>query len=167
MGWHMLTELTEPVGRVRVTNQNLVVACTSSQLIVFDLRNPEILLHEVWSRVGGFVVTTLDVSEDAFVIVERNGSAKVRMAFTFEEVFEFRVRGASVRGLMACRNMGYVLTCAGGVIRVWDVDNRRMGRQRLVMRERVGQGNAMVCNESHVALACSDTLMIHLWDFDV
>lgn len=164
-GWHMLTELTEPVGRVRVTNRELAVACTSSQLVVFDLRNPEILLHELWSIVGGFVVTSLDVSGEAFVIVERNGDARVRLASTLEQLCQFRVRGASVRGFMGCRNEGYVLTCAGGVVRVWDVE-RRVGQQRLILGERVGGANAMVCNERYVALSCNDT-SIHLWDFDV
>ncbi|KAF7833081.1 transcriptional regulator STERILE APETALA [Senna tora] len=167
MGWHMLTELTEPVGRVRVTDREIAVACTSSQLIVFHLGNPEILLYELWSTVGGFVVTSLDVSDEALFIVERNGDAKVRRALTLEQLCEFRVRGAasSVRGLLGCRNVGYALTCAGGVVRVWDVE-RAVGRQRLMLGERVGEANAMVCNERHVAVSCNDT-SIHLWDFDV
>lgn len=162
MGWHMLTEFVEPVGRVRVTTTGLAVACTAQQVVVFDLRNL-IFIHEMWSAVGGYIVNSMDVWEEAFFIVERNGDAWVRYGRTLEEISGFRTR--PLRGLMGCRNMGYVLTCAGGVVRVWDVERRR-GQLRLVVAERVAEAVAMVCSERHVAISCSDR-SIHLWDFDV
>ncbi|KAI9109035.1 hypothetical protein K1719_019990 [Acacia pycnantha] len=163
-GWHMLAEFVEPVGRIRVTNGGLAVACTSSQLVVLDLNN-RVFLHELWSAVGGFIVTSMDVSDEAFFIVERNGDARVRRASTLEQLCQFRTR--RVRGLMrGCRNMGYALTCAGGVVRVWDVERPR-GQLRLVVAgERVAEGMAMVCNERHVAISGNDRT-IHLWDFNV
>lgn len=162
MGWHMLTEFVEPLGRLRVTNRGLAVACTSSQLVVLDLTN-QILLNELSSSVGGFIVMSMDVSHEAFFVVERNGDAKVRRASTLELLCEFRTR--QLRGLMGCRNLGYALTCASGVVKVWDVERRR-GQRRSTVEERVGEGSAMVCTERHVAISCNDR-SIHLWDFDV
>nr|GMD35321.1 transcriptional regulator STERILE APETALA-like [Ipomoea batatas] len=46
MGWHLLTELTELVGRVRVTGLETAVACTGMRLIVFDLQNQGIIIGE-------------------------------------------------------------------------------------------------------------------------
>ncbi|KAI4305647.1 hypothetical protein L6164_029002 [Bauhinia variegata] len=170
MGWHMLTEVTEPVGRLRVTTREVAVACTSSRLIVFDLRNPEFLLHEVESSTG-FVVTSLDVSNEAFVIADNLGWATVRRASTLELLcrrFSTRGPGAAAPAptsntLMGCINLGYALMYTGGVIRVWEAEH---GRNRYRFRERVGEPNAMVANQRHVALASNDTL-IHLWDFGV
>lgn len=163
-GWHMLTEITEPVGRLRVTTRDMAVACTSSRLIVFDLRNPGIVLRELVSNVG-FIVSSLDVSHDAFVIVERRGRARVRRVSTLEPLCEFIATGVSLRGLIGCMNSGYALMCAGGYVRVWDVE-RRGGHPRLTLAERLGMGMAMAASERHVAMSCRDT-SVHLWDFGV
>lgn len=166
MGWHMLTELVEPVGRIRVTEGEFVVACTSSRLVCFNFMNPEILLRDVGSTTG-FVVTSLDVSEEAFVVVERNGVGTVRRVGTFERVSRFRVRGSWLRGLLGCMNLGYVLTYTGGagVLRVWNIE-QHVGRLCCTMAVRVGEGNSMVANPTHVAISWNDT-SIHLLDFGV
>ncbi|XP_054817949.1 transcriptional regulator STERILE APETALA-like [Prosopis cineraria] len=164
-GWHMLTDVTEPVGRLRVTTRELAVACTRSRLVVFDLRNPGVLLRELVSRVG-FIVTSLDVSHEAFVIVESRGRARVRRASTFEpECEEFMVTGTPLRGMIGCMNLGYVLICAGGHVRLWDVEpgEAHLG---LTINERIGSGMAMAANDRHVVVSCRDT-SIHLWDFGV
>ncbi|KAJ7964701.1 Transcriptional regulator STERILE APETALA [Quillaja saponaria] len=160
MGWHMLTDLTEFVGRVRVTSREMAVACTSLRFLAFDLRNPGLVLHEEESR-RGLIVTTLDGSNEAYIIVDARGVATVRRVGTFEEICRFTVRGASQRRVMGCMNLGYALMCAGGVIRVWEVEH---GELLYSFRERVGECNSMVANDSHVAASCSDTT-IHLWDF--
>ncbi|GAV86754.1 WD40 domain-containing protein [Cephalotus follicularis] len=156
MGWRMLTELTESVGRIRVTSLGFAVACTSSRVMVFDLRNPGLILGErEYPR--GLIVTCADVSEEGFIVVDSRGVARVRRVDTFEEVCRFPARGASV----GCMNSGYAMVCAGGVIRVWEVDR---GEYLYSFRERVGEVNALVANERHVA-GCAMDSTIHLWDF--
>lgn len=158
MGWHMLTELTEFVGRVRVTSQESAIACTNRRVFVFDLRNQEVL--EDYRR--RLIVTSVDVSNSAYIIVDHRGLARVRRAGTLEEICRFTVRGASQRGVMGCMNMGYALMCAGDVIRVWEVEQH--GESLYGFRERIGEVNALVANERHVAASASDTTL-HLWDF--
>lgn len=104
MGWHMLTEATEFVGRVRVTSQELVVACTSSRVIVFDVRNPEEILGEQEYRTG-VVVTSLNVGDGVYVIVDGRGRASVRRVGTMEEMCRFNV-GVRGGGVMGCMNLG-------------------------------------------------------------
>jgi hypothetical protein len=159
MGWHMLTDATEFVGRVRVTNQEMGVACTSSRVIVFDLRNQGVILGEEEYGIG-VVVTSLDVGDGVYVTVDGLGMASVRRVATMEEVCTFNV-GASGGLVMGCMNMGCVLRSAGGVIRVWGAEH---GEYLYRFRDRVGQLNAFVANERHVAAAGTDTT-IHLWDF--
>ncbi|RDX86631.1 Transcriptional regulator STERILE APETALA, partial [Mucuna pruriens] len=165
-GWHMLTELVEPVGRVRVTEPELVVACTGSRLVCFALRNPEVWLRDVGST-SGFVVSSLDASPEAFVVVERSGVGTVRRASTFQRLSRFRLRGSWVRGLWGCMNMGYVLTYSSSApassLRVWDIEPP-VGRLCVTLGVRSGEGNSMVANERHVAISWNDS-MINLLDF--
>ena len=114
MGWHMFTELTEPIGRVRVTSQESAVACTSLRYMVLDLRNPEFPLHDQELR-RGLMVTSLDTNNEAFITVDIRGWAIVRRVDTLEEVCRFNTQQ---RNVMGCMNLGYALTCAAGVIRV-------------------------------------------------
>ncbi|KAJ1415549.1 WD40/YVTN repeat-like-containing domain superfamily [Sesbania bispinosa] len=168
LGWHMLTELTEPVGRVRVTEQEFVVACTGSRLVCFELSNPEVLLRDVGSS-AGFVVSSMDVSHENLVVVERNGVGTVRRVNTFERVSRFRMRGAWLRGLLGCMNLGYVVTYSGGggLLRVWDIHHPN-GRLcvTLAIRGGEGQANSLVANQTHVAISSNDT-SIHLLNFSV
>lgn len=159
MGWHMLTELTEFVGRVRATSHGTAVACTGARLLVFDLGNGAVLADESYRR--GIIVTSVDVSDAACVIVGSRGLARVRRVDTLQEICRFMVSGAGQMGAMGCMNGGYALMCTGGVITVWEVER---GERLYSFRERVGQVNAFVCDERHVAACCSDTTL-HLWDF--
>lgn len=158
MGWHTLTELTEFVGRVRVSSQESAVACTSSRLMVFDLRNLE--AGAILDDPQGLIVSSFDVCNAAFIVVDSRGVAIVRRVDTFEEVCRFNVR--SQRGVMGCMNGGYALMCSGGVIRVWEIEQR--GVQLYRFGQRVGEVNALVADDRHVAAASSDTT-IRLWDF--
>ncbi|KAF5482611.1 hypothetical protein F2P56_003167 [Juglans regia] len=158
LGWHMFTEVTEFVGRVRVTNQESALACTSSRVIVFDLRNQGMVLRDQEYR-RGLVVTSVDVSEEAFVSVDRRGVGRVRRVGTMEEVCRFNVRGRG--GVVGCMNRGYALMCSGGVIRVWEAVS---GEFRYNFGERIGEVNAMVANERHVVASSRDS-GIHIWDF--
>lgn len=160
MGWHMLTDLTEFVGRIRVTSHETAVACTSTRLIVFDLRNQGVILGEQEYR-RGISVTSLDVNDTAYVMMDNRGLASVRNLDTLEELCRFTVRGASQRGVMGCMNRGYTLMCAGGVIRIWEVER---GEYLYGFRERIGEASALVADERHVA-ACSGGRTLHLWDF--
>ncbi|PON55050.1 Guanine nucleotide-binding protein, beta subunit [Trema orientale] len=159
-GWQMLIELNLVVGRIRVTSQESAVACTSSRAMVFDLRNQGLVLGE---EEYDLMVTSMDVSNSAYIIVDRRGIARVRRADTLEEVCSFRVRrGAWQRGVMGCMNRGYALMCAGGVIRVWEVES---GRYLYRLNEEVGDPvSAFVADERHV-VACSNDATLHLWDF--
>ncbi|XP_020223356.1 transcriptional regulator STERILE APETALA [Cajanus cajan] len=170
MGWHMLTELVEPVGRVRVAEREYVVACTGSRLVCFNFRNPDVLLSNVRST-AGFVVGSLDSSHEAFVVVERSGLGTVRHASSFQRLSRFRVRG-SVQGLLGCMNLGYVLTYSPGpgpgpgpLLRVWDIE-RAVGRLCVTLGFDAGEANSMVANERHVAISGNDN-SINLLDFGV
>ncbi|KAJ0111001.1 hypothetical protein Patl1_01839 [Pistacia atlantica] len=161
MGWRMLAEFTEFVGRVRVTSQDSAVACTSSRVMVFDLRNPNegVMSNQEYMR--GVIVTSVDVNCEAYIVVDGRGLAIVRRVDTLEEVcrFSLRLRGGQ-RNVMGCMNLGYALMCAGGVIRVWEIEE---GEYLYSFRERIGEVNAFVGDDRHVA-ASSET-SIHLWDF--
>ncbi|KAA8524859.1 hypothetical protein F0562_011282 [Nyssa sinensis] len=160
-GWRLLTELTDLVGRVRVTSPESAVACTSLRVIVFDLRNQGIILgEEEFPR--GIIVGSFDANNEAFIIVNNRGVASVRRVGTLEEVCRFRVGGAAAqRGLLGCMNGGYALMCAGGVIRVWEVEH---GGSLYSLRERIGEATALVADDRHVAASSSDGT-IHIWDF--
>ncbi|OMO61795.1 hypothetical protein COLO4_33341 [Corchorus olitorius] len=163
MGWHMLTELTETVGRVRVTSQESAVACTSLRYMVLDLRNRVFPMHDRPCR-RGIIVTSFDTNNEAFMTVDSRGWAIVRRVDSQEELCRFRVNiGQRNVVVMGCMNLGYALICAGGVIRVWDIEQ---GRGQLLYRfsENIGDVNAMVGDDRHVAAAGNDTT-IHLWDF--
>ncbi|MBA0579234.1 transcriptional regulator STERILE APETALA [Gossypium raimondii] len=156
-GWHMLTELTEAIGRVRVTSQESAVACTSSKYMVLDLRNPAFPLHDRESA-RGFIVNSLDTNNEAFIIVDNRGRAIVRRADTLEELCRFNTR---LGNLMGCMNLGYALLCAAGVIRVWGIEH---GQYLYSFGENIGAVNAMAGDDRHVAAASSNST-IHLWDF--
>ncbi|MBA0758121.1 hypothetical protein Gotri_021144 [Gossypium trilobum] len=156
-GWHMLTELTEAIGRVRVTSQESAVACTSNKYMVLDLRNPAFPLHDRESA-RGFIVNSLDTNNEAFIIVDNRGRAVVRRADTLEELCRFNTR---LGNLMGCMNLGYALLCAAGVIRVWGIEH---GQYLYSFGENIGAVNAMAGDDRHVAAASSNST-IHLWDF--
>ncbi|KAK6238687.1 hypothetical protein QUC31_004156 [Theobroma cacao] len=160
MGWHMLTELTETIGRVRVTGQESAVACTSLRYMVLDLRNPEFPLHDRPCR-RELIVNSFDANDEAFIMVDNRGRAIVRRVDTLEEVCRFNTGQGIVMG---CMNLGYALLCAAGVIRVWEIEHEHDGRRLYTFSENIGVVNAMVADERHVAAASGDTT-IHLWDF--
>ncbi|GAB4851926.1 hypothetical protein Ancab_039295, partial [Ancistrocladus abbreviatus] len=162
MGWHMLTEwTTEFVGRVRVTNQELAVACTGLRVLVFDLRNQGIILGEEEVR-RGLIVGCLDASDNAYLMVDERGVASVRIAQTLEEVCRFRLRGVgSARGILGCMNSGYAIFCVGGVIRVWEIEH---GEYLYGLRERIGEATVLAASNRYVA-GSGDDRTLHLWDF--
>ncbi|CAJ1971565.1 unnamed protein product [Sphenostylis stenocarpa] len=165
MGWHMLTELVDPVGRVRVTGGDFVVACTGVRLVCFNAWSPEALLREVGSS-SGFVVSSMDVSEEAFVVVERGGVGTVWRVGTFERLSRFRLSRSWIRGLWGCMNRGYVITYCpypSSSLRIWNIE-REVGRLRVRLGARLGQANSMVANERHVAISSND---VNLLDFGV
>lgn len=160
MGWHLLTELTQFIGRVRVTNQELAVACTSLRFIAFNLRNPGNLLgDEEFERelIGG----AFDVSDETFLLMDGNGVGSVRKLGTLEELCRFTVADAARGSVLGCINVGNALICARGMVRVWETEH---GGYLYSLREMVGEANAMVADDRHV-VACSPDSIIHLWDF--
>lgn len=167
-GWHLLTELTELIGRVRLTSRELAVACTSLRFIVFDLRDLDLMRDQV-IVLGGqefprrLMVGAFDARHEEFVIVDRRGSASVRRVGTLEEVCRFDVRGASQRGVLGCTNGGYALMCVGGLIRAWEIEH---GEHLYSLVERIGEATALVADERYL-VACSSDNTIHLWDFGV
>ncbi|KAJ8899385.1 hypothetical protein K2173_018359 [Erythroxylum novogranatense] len=160
MGWHLLTEFTEFVGRVRMTSEESAVACTSSMNIVFDLMNQGLILDEEEFR-RPMMVSSFGVWNEAYIMVDSRGLARVRRVGTREEVCRFNVR-VERENVMGCINGGYALMCAGGLMRVWEIEQG--GELLYNFQEIVGEVNALVANERHVAIASYDTT-IHLWDF--
>ncbi|KAJ8564428.1 hypothetical protein K7X08_000888 [Anisodus acutangulus] len=161
MGWHLLTEVTEIVGRIRVTTRETAVACTSLQLMVIDLQNQGIIIRAEPSR-RGLIVASFDARNETLVAVDIRGMASVRsMAHDLEEICRFNVRGANQRGVVGCMNGGYAMMWVGNVIRVWNIEN---GAYLYRLRERIGNINAIIADERYVA-ACSSDATIHLSDF--
>lgn len=164
MGWHLLTEMTDLIGRVRATRHQTAVACTSSRVIVFDLENQGVVLREQELR-RGITVGCFDANDDAALITDGRGAATLRRLTELEEICRFRVRGggAQQRGgrILGCINGGYGVVVNGGVVRVWEVEG---GEYLYSFRERMGDCNAIVADERYVA-AAADGGIIHLWDF--
>lgn len=161
-GWHTLTELTEIVGRVRITNRESAVATTSLRLVEFNLRDPNEILRQQEFRRGN-IVGCFEVWNEAYMVVDNRGNARVRRVDSLgnEQVCRFSVRAQ--RGMMGSINGGYALICAGGGIRVWDRDGEE-GEYLYSIRERIGEIKGMVVDERHVAVASSNAT-IHIWDF--
>ncbi|CAM8884680.1 unnamed protein product [Rhodiola kirilowii] len=160
IGWHMLTEFTELVGRVRVTSRETAVACTGLRLIIFDLDNQGLVLGESEPR-RGIVVGTLDIAGDVYLAVDTRGHATVRSVHDMSVVCRFNARGVPQRGLLGCINRGYAFLCAGGAIRIWEAER---GGYLYNFWERIGDANALTADDRHVAASCNDST-IHLWDF--
>ncbi|XP_062104828.1 transcriptional regulator STERILE APETALA [Humulus lupulus] len=160
-GWQMLIEANQVLGRVRVTSQESAVACTATRAMVLDLRNHGLVLDDE-EYATGLMVTSVDVSNSTYIIVDRRGNARVRRAGTLEELCRFSVRrGAWQRGLMGCMNRGYALMCGGSAIRVWEIER---GHYLYRFPEQIEEVSAMVADERHV-VACSSDSTLHLWDF--
>ncbi|MQM09304.1 hypothetical protein Taro_042171 [Colocasia esculenta] len=173
VGWHMLTELAGPVGRIRFSDPATVVGCTGSRMQVVGLDDPEAVLAEHEFRRGA-AVDTLDACEGRVVVVDGHGVAKVRVARTMAEVCRFntvRRRAAQQQQQPAaggrpvgCMNWGYtVLCCADGAIRVWDA---LTGEYLYSFRQRMlGAPGAAAADDRRLAVWCGET-GLHLWDFD-
>nr|APA46452.1 hypothetical protein [Capsella rubella] len=165
MGWHTLTELTTSLGRIRISGNETAVACTRWRTMVIDLRNQGVIIGEDEEQRRGLTVTGFDANEQVYVRMDSRGNANVRRVNTQETVCEFRVSGAAQRRVMGCVNRLNALMCAGGVMRVWEVER---GEYLYSVRERVGEVEAIVADERHVAVASSSSTaqsVIHLWDF--
>ncbi|PIN01147.1 hypothetical protein CDL12_26348 [Handroanthus impetiginosus] len=165
MGWHLLTEMTDLIGRIRVTSHENAIACTSLRVIVFDLQNQGIVLGEEEIQ-RGIIVGSFDANDESALVtdgwaVAGRAVASVRRVVNLEEICSFQLRVASQhRGrILGCVNGGYGIIYAGGVIRVWEI-----ARGQLLYRERLGECNALIADERYVA-GCTSDGIIHLWDF--
>ncbi|GAB2285187.1 hypothetical protein Dimus_019638 [Dionaea muscipula] len=167
MGWHMLTEWTSDfVGRVRVTGEELAVACTRSRVLVFDLRNEGMVVGGLEDARRGLIVGLLDADNEAFMTADVRGTASVRQARSLLQMCRFGLRGvgaaAAARGVLGCMNTGFALMCGGGVVRVWEIEH---GEYLYRLRERIDGATALAADGRHVAGSGSDRTIIHLWDF--
>ena len=115
VGWHLLTDLTEHVGRIRITSDDLAVGFTSSRVIVFDLRT-QVILGEEERRIN---VGGADAYDKALMFVNSRGVANVPHVGSLEEICRFMARGGLVLG---CINGGYSFICVGTGVRVWELD---------------------------------------------
>ncbi|KAI3769551.1 hypothetical protein L6452_00659 [Arctium lappa] len=156
-GWHLLTDLSEQVGRICITSEDRAVAFTSSKVLVFDLRSQMILGEEEFVR--RINVGAADAYDKALMFVNSRGVGNVREVGSLEEMCRFMARG----GVVGCMNGGYcIICCSGGGIRVWELNH---GEYLYSFRERVGDStSALTADERYVA-ACTSDNTIHLWDF--
>ncbi|KAM0063076.1 putative transcription factor WD40-like family [Helianthus debilis subsp. tardiflorus] len=154
-GWHLLTDLSEHIGRIRITSDGLAVGFARRRVIVFNLRNQMILGDEEFRR--EINVGAADAYNRALMFVNSRGVANVRQVSSLAEICRFMARGS----LLGCVNGGYCFTSVGGGIRVWELDH---GEYLYILRERIGDASAMIADERYVA-ACSADNTIHLWDF--
>ncbi|KAG6421202.1 hypothetical protein SASPL_117752 [Salvia splendens] len=157
MGWHLLTEMTGIIGRIRVVRGDMAVACTGIRTMVFHLLNQGVVVWEEEFR-RGIIVGAFDAYGDTALIPDARRVAAVRRAGSMEEVCRFTMREGVSFG---CMNGGYGVTWGGGVIRVWEIEH---GHYLYNFRERIEDCNALIADERYVA-ACSDDATIHLWDF--
>lgn len=161
MGWHLLTELTDLIGRVRVTGHgDTAVACTSLRVVAFDLQNQGVIMEEEEFR-RGVIVGSFDAFNGSVMITNVRGVATVRRVANLEEVCRFTVRGGSQGETRGCVNGGYGVMWGGGLIRVWEIES---GQYLYSFREVIGLCNALIADQRYVA-ACSCDGSIHLWDF--
>lgn len=156
MGWHLLTEITDLIGRVRLTTDENAVACTNSRLILFHLRNQGLVLHQEDLR-RGVTVGCFDANTSAALLIDSRGAASVRRPADLSEACRFRVRG----GTVGCANIGYGVVSVRGVVRVWEIEG---GGYLYSFRERIGDCSAIVADERRVAAAAGGGV-IHVWDF--
>ncbi|KAI3675145.1 hypothetical protein L1987_84730 [Smallanthus sonchifolius] len=154
-GWHLLTDLTEHIGRIRITSDDLAVGFTSQRVIVFDLRNQMILGEEEFRR--QINVGVADAYDEAVLFVNGRGVANVRQVRSLDEICRFMARGS----LLGCINGGYCFISVGGGVRVWELDH---GGSLYILGELIGDAAAMVADERYAAAYGGDN-RIHLWDF--
>ncbi|KAL1531062.1 transcriptional regulator STERILE APETALA-like [Salvia divinorum] len=157
MGWHSLSDMTDLLGRVRMTGNEKAVACTSSRMILFDLQNEGVILVElVLAR--GIMLGCFDANYYAALIADQRGIASLRWLMDANEICRFRVRGPA----LGCINAGYAVIINSGVIRVWEIER---GQYLYTFRERIGGDcSAIIADERRVAAAAQGGI-IHLWDF--
>ncbi|CAA0819985.1 Transcriptional regulator STERILE APETALA [Striga hermonthica] len=163
-GWHMLTEPTQPIGRVRITSHGrMAVACTSVRVIVFDLESHVgmILGEEEFQR--EIIVGSFDTVNESTLMVDARGSATIRRVPTLEESCGFLVRGSrlGLGEVLGSVNGGYGVVLVNGVVKVWDIE---VGRYLYRFRETIGDCSALVTDDRYVAAYSTDGT-IHLWDF--
>ncbi|KVI10607.1 hypothetical protein Ccrd_010974, partial [Cynara cardunculus var. scolymus] len=139
-GWHLLTDLSEQVGRIRITSEDRAVAFTSSKVLVFDLRSQMILGEEEFVR--RINVGAADAYDNALMFVNSRGVGNVREVGSLEEMCRFMARG----GVIGCMNGGYcIICCSGGGVRVWELNH---GQYLYSFRERVGdRTSALIADE--------------------
>ncbi|KAK1424008.1 hypothetical protein QVD17_19319 [Tagetes erecta] len=154
-GWHLLVDLTEHVGRIRITSDDMAVGFTKNRVIVFNLRNQVILGEEEFTR--PIKMGTADAYDKALMFVNRRGVANVRRVDSLEEICRFMARG----GLLGCINGGYSFISGGDGVRVWELDH---GEYLYSLRERIWDASVLIADERYAA-ACTSDNTIHLWDF--
>ncbi|XP_076934708.1 transcriptional regulator STERILE APETALA-like [Bidens hawaiensis] len=155
IGWHLLVDLNDHVGRIRITSDDMAVGFTRSRVIVFSLGNQMILGEEEFMR--QINVGTADAYNKALMFVNSRGVAKVRQVEHLGEICRFMARG----GLLGCINGGYAFISTSNGVRVWELDH---GEYLYIFRERIRDITAMIADEHHVAASTGDNT-IHLWDF--
>ncbi|KAF5198004.1 Transcriptional regulator sterile apetala, partial [Thalictrum thalictroides] len=175
MGWHLLTEFIDSIGRVRIimsSNQEsvVVVASTAVRLMSLEIRNDDgmmIVLNEeqLMPVERRLIVDSVDVNSNThrLMIVDNRRFARIRRVGVgdFEEVCRFRIRRGGGGRLMGCINGGCVFIWNGGMIRTWDA---RQGEFLYNLMDRIGEVTALIADDRHVACTCADGT-IHLWDF--
>ncbi|KAI3809701.1 hypothetical protein L1987_19299 [Smallanthus sonchifolius] len=159
-GWHLLTDLTDHIGRIRITSDDLAVGFTSQRVIVFDLRNQMILGEEEFRR--QINVGVADAYDQALLFVNSRGVANVRQVSSLNEICRFMAR----RSLLGCINGSYCFVSVGGGIRVWELVH---GEFLYILREQIRDVAAMVADEQYAAAYSGGggggDNRIHLWDF--
>ncbi|GER39529.1 transcriptional regulator STERILE APETALA family protein, partial [Striga asiatica] len=154
-GWHSLTEMTDPIGSVRVTAQGHAVACTSHRVIAFDLQNQVATVSGDELSRRGIVVGSFDSNHDSVLVADGRGRAHIRRVVDLGEVSRFAVRRGSGRmgKVLGCMNGGCAVLSVGGVIRVWGIES---GEYLYSFRERMEECSAIVANETRVVACSSD-----------
>ncbi|KAL5729715.1 hypothetical protein ACHQM5_002622 [Ranunculus cassubicifolius] len=170
MGWHLLNELNDSVGRVRMlssSTSSTVVACTSLGLIFLDVRGDhEITITSNEQAERGVIVDSLDVNntQRLFLVVDNRRVARICRVDDFQEVCRFRVRSGGL--MLGCINSGCAFIWTGdgaGAVRAWDT---RRGQLLYNLTDSMRDPTALASDDRHVAVVTRDST-VHFWDFGV
>ncbi|XP_024539571.1 transcriptional regulator STERILE APETALA [Selaginella moellendorffii] len=174
-GWHMLVERAGRVGRVRIVNEELLVAANRRRIRVHDLGTHGMpLIVERDQEAENNAVEAMDVRGNKLLSASYEGLARIRELPTMVEVLTVRHAGVhanprlrpddreQMQQLFGTLNSRQLFLCFSGAVNAWDCSS---GEHLYSLREETGyMYNDMVASDSCLAVSSRDT-GLHLWDF--
>ncbi|EFJ34006.1 hypothetical protein SELMODRAFT_406361 [Selaginella moellendorffii] len=162
-GWHMLVERAGRVGRVRIVNEELLVAANRRRIRVHDLGTHGMpLIVERDQEAENNAVEAMDVRGNKLLSASYEGLARIRELPTMVEVLTVRHPGVhanprlrpddrdQMQQLFGTLNSRQLFLCFSGAVNAWDCSS---GEHLYSLREETGyMYNDMVASDSCLAL---------------